>query len=93
MVNRLVIRDVQQIDKFCTVCNEEKEAQAEDAVCCQGHYRIVENPHKKKARDPEEAELDNEEVEAVVGLLLDRSHRDVHRLVGLLAHQSPLCSK
>ena len=54
MIYRLVIRDIQKVDKFCPVRNEEEKADGEDAIRSQGDDGSVEDPHEKECRDEKE---------------------------------------
>lgn len=90
VVDRLIVSDVEQVNKFCTIRDEEEQADSEDAVRRQGHDRIIYDPHEQERRNEETAQLRNEEVEAVIGFLLQSVHRDIHRFIRFFAHQSPL---
>ena len=54
MIYRLVIRDIQQVDKFRPVRDEKEEADGEDAIRSQGDDGSVEDPHEKECRDEKE---------------------------------------
>ena len=90
MVNRLIVCDVEQVNKFRTIRDEEEEADSEDAVRRQGYDWTIEDPHEEERREEETAQLRNEEVEAVIGFLLQSVHRDIHRFIRFFAHKSSL---
>ena len=86
MIYRLVIRDIQKVDKFCPVRDEEEKTDGEDAIRSQGDDGSVEDPHEKECRDEKETELGDEKVEAVVWFALQSVHSYIHRFIRFFAH-------
>ena len=77
VVNCLFIGNVEKIEKFDAIAYEEEQAEAEHGIRCQCWNRTVQDPHQEETTDPEENQLRQEEVEAMLRLLLHHLHSDV----------------